>query len=109
MKKVYNAKIEKRPVGSAIEHISPEFAGTMVTYVADTGTQGAQRIFVIDCTAAEHKKNLKLKGVDELEKEQAIALAEKYQPEVKYTQVNPETNEEEEIAAAKCDLRPFLK
>ena len=109
MKKIYNAKIEKRAVGSAIEHIVPEFVGTVVTYVADTSTEGAQRIYVVDCTAAEHKKNLKLKGVEELEKDKAIALAVKYQPEVKFTEMNPETKKEEEITVPKCDLKPFLK
>jgi hypothetical protein len=109
MKKIYNAKIEKRAVGSAIEHIVPEFDGTIVTNVADSSTEGAQRIFVVECTAAEHKKNLELKDVKELEKKEAIALAEKYQPEVKFTQMNPETMEEEEITAPKCDLEPFLK
>ncbi|MGD8835612.1 MAG: hypothetical protein PVJ19_11760 [Desulfobacteraceae bacterium] len=109
MKKIYNAKIEKRAAGSAIEHIVPEFAGSIVTHVAESSSEGAQRIFVVDCTAAEHKKNLKLKGVEALEKEKAIALAEKYQPEVKFTQINPETGKEEEITAPKCNLEPFLE
>lgn len=108
MKKIYNAKIEKREVGSAIEHMAPEFVGTVITYVADTSTEGAQRIYVVDCAAAEHKKNLKLKGIQELEKAKAVALAAKYQPEVKFTELNPETNEEEEITIPKCDLKLFL-
>lgn len=108
MKKIYIAKIEKKEVGSAIEHIIPEFSGTVITNVADSATEGAQRIFVIKCTADEHKKNLKLKGVEELEKEKAIKLAEKYQPEVIFKQMDPETMEEEEITVPKCDLKPFL-
>ncbi len=108
MKKIYKAKIEKRSVGSAIEHIPPDMKGTIITSVYDSTTDGDYRLFVVECNQAQHKANLSLEGVSELSEEGAISLAREYQPERKIKKIDPATMKEEEITIPECDLRVYL-
>ena len=108
MKKIYKAKIEKRNVGSAIEHIPPDLKGTIITSVCDTTTDGDYRLFVVECNQSQHRSNLNREGVSELSEDEAIALAMEYQPERRIRRIDPNTMREEEVTIPKCDLRAYL-
>jgi hypothetical protein len=108
MKKIYKAKIEKRSVGSAIEHIPPDLKGTIITNVYDSTTDGDYRLYVVECSQAEHKANLSLDGVSELSKDKAISLAKEYQPARKIININPTTMKQEEITIPECDISVYL-
>ena len=108
MEKIYKAKIVKKKVGSAIEHILPELKGKIITSVYDIATDGDYRLFVVECDEAQNRANLSLEGVSELSEEEAFSLAEEYQPERKIKRVDPATLKEEEITIPKCDLRKYI-
>ena len=108
MKRIYKAKIVKKNVGSAIEHILPELKGKIITSVYDITTDGDYRLFLVECDDAQNKANLSLEGVSELSEEEAISIAAEYQPERKIKKVDPTTQKEEEITIPKCDLRKYI-
>ena len=98
----------KRKVGSAIEHLLPELQGKIITNLYDTTTDGDYRLFIVECNPSQNRANLSLERVSELSVEEAISLAEKYQPERKMKRINPETRKEEEITIPQFDLRKYL-
>ena len=108
MMRFYKAKILKKPVGTAIEHIMPEFKGRVITNVYDITTEGDFRLFVVDCTEKENRENKLREGVSLLSKEEAIALAAEFQPARKIKTLNMETKQEEEQEIPALDLRAYL-
>ncbi len=108
MMRFYKARIVKRPVGTAIEHIMPVFQGIVITNVYDINTEGDFRLFVVDCTEEENRSNVSMDGVSPLSEEDAIALAAEYQPARRIRTINMETKKEEEQDIPALDLRAYL-
>jgi len=108
MIRFYKAKIIKRPVGTAIEHIMPLFQGNVITNVYDINTEGDFRLFVIDCTEEENRSNISLDGVNLLSENDAIALAAEFQPARSIVKFNMETKTEEVQEIPALDLRAYL-
>lgn len=108
MIRFYKAKIIKRPVGTAIEHIMPVFMGNVITNVYDINTDGDFRLFVVDCTEEENRSNSVQEGVSLLSENDAIALASEYQPARRIKKFNMETKTEEEQEIPALDLRAYL-
>ena len=108
MIRFYKAKIIKKPVGSATEHILPIFKGNVITNVYDITTEGDFRLFVVDCSDEEERANIALDGVTELSEEDAVPLAAKYQPARKIKTFNPQTKKEEELNIPVLNLKIYL-
>ena len=90
MNRFYNVTITKRRFGSAIEHLVPPLEGTVAVSVFEVATNGNHRLFVVDATDTQHKKNQVLPGVEVLKEAQAIKLAAQYQPARTLTRFEPE-------------------
>ena len=109
MKRFYKVAITKRSIGSAVEHREPEVAGQVIVKVTDSTTAGDYKLFVIDCSDAQHQTNLGIPGIEEVSEEQAVTLAVKYQPQRTLTRLNPQTRQEEHITVQACDLKRFYE
>ncbi len=108
MIRFYKAKIIKKPVGTAIEHIMPVFKGKVITNVYDITTDGDFRLFVVDCSEEENRANVSMEGVSLLSEQDAVTLAAQFQPARKIRTFNMETKKEEEQDIPVLNLKTYL-
>lgn len=108
MNRFYRVVIDKRPVGTAIEHREPPLQGEIVVKVTDSTTRGDYRLVVMDADEAQHESNLALPGVEPLEEDAAVELAARYQPAFQGERLDPRTGEVEEVDIPAVDLAALV-
>lgn len=108
MNRFYRVAIDKRLVGTVIEHREPTFTGQRVTKVTDTRTRGDFKVVVMDATDDEHQKNLALPGVEELAETEAVDLAAEFQPATTREERDPTTGKVNKIKVPAVDLNEIL-
>ncbi len=108
MIRYYRGRIEKHPVGTAVEHREPPLEGEVVVSVRDSTTGGDYKLFVVDSDDAQHESNLTLPGVEPLEEDAAVELAARYQPATTGERFDPQTGAVEAFDVLAVDLAALL-
>lgn len=108
VKRFYKVAIDKRPIGTAIEHREPPVVGERITNVTDARTRGDFRVVVVDATDAEHQRNLALPAVEAVEEAEAVTLAARYQPEYTREDVDPRTGKVDRVTVPNLNLREVV-
>ena len=93
MERYYKVPIDKRRIGSAIQHREPPLQGTLLTKVTEMKTHGNVKIIVIDADEQQHQRNVLLPGVEEIDAVGAATLAAEFQPEHDVEEPDPITRE----------------
>lgn len=108
MNRYYRIAIDKRRVGTAIEHREPSLRGEVITKVTDARTRGDFKIAALDATDEEHEKNLALPGVEALTEEEAGRQAVLYQPETVREERDPAARKVKKVKIPAVDLSKIL-
>ncbi|BAP56305.1 hypothetical protein THII_2008 [Thioploca ingrica] len=107
MNHFYRVAITKQFLGSAIEHKEPPLQGQIQTKVTDSTTQGDFKLITVDCDDSQHRLNITLPGVQNLEEDEVTQLAPLYQPERSIKRFDPKTRKEESVVMPAADLTRF--
>lgn len=109
MNRFYRVAIDKRPIGTAIEHREPPLQGQRIVNVTERKTQGDFKLMVVEATDAEDQKNLGLPGVEPLTQADAVKLAAEYQPAHQQERRDSRTGKVERIDVPAVDLDEVLR
>jgi hypothetical protein len=109
MYRFYKMTIDKRPIGSAIEHREPPLRGTVITKVTDITTAGDYKLAVVDADDTQHRHNEALPGVDVLEEDEAVKLAPQYQPATTEERPNPMDHTLQKVQRPAVDLEALMR
>jgi len=107
MPRFYNVTVDKRSIGTAIEHREPPLQGKVLAKVSESQTDGDHRLIVLDCSDDQDRLNLAQAGVTALSETDAVALAARYQPAWSGKRLNPTTRQMEQVSLPALDLRMY--